>query len=410
MKYRYQAYDRTGKETVGTVEADDVDIAQESLRKKGLYVSSISDVTEAGRAGGVRRAGLFGATRRLRNLTIFSRQLYVLTSSGTTLVDGLSALERQTPDQKWRQVLRELRMEVEQGTTLNEAMAGHPEYFDATLRSMVAAGESGGNLTPMLERMSSLVESRLRVRKAVTGAMVYPALLTVLALGVMIVLLTFVVPRFADLFDMLGVPLPGTTEVLITVSGLLQSYWWLATGLTVAAVVGLRTAAGTRGGKRAIDKAVLHIPKFGGITRNFATARIVRLLGVLLESRVPLLEALQLTREGMSNSYYAELMARAEEAVTRGEPVSSVFTDPRLIPTSVHEALRSGESSGQVAPLLLTVADFLDEENEVVLRSLTSIIEPVILVGLGLLVGVVAMSMFTPLFDLTAMTGAGGGG
>ena len=409
MKYRYQAYDRAGKEALGVVEADDQGAAQEALRRKGLFVSTLTDLaSSAGPAGPRdRRGGSWGRTRRLRNLTMFSRQLFVLTSSGTTLVDGLSALERQTPDLQWRQVLRELRMEVEQGSTLHEAMLSHPEYFDATIRSMVAAGESGGNLTPMLQRMSVLVEGRLRVRKAVSGAMVYPAMLSVLALGVMVVLLTFVVPRFADLFDMLGVPLPGTTKVLISLSNGLKSYWWLALLGAGGMGLGLRVALGTDAGKRLVDGAVLFAPKLGGITRNFATARIVRLMGVLLESRVPLLEALQLTREGMSNSYYGQLMLSAEQAVTRGEPVSSAFADGRLIPTSVHEALRSGEASGQVGPLLLTLADFLDEENEVVLRSLTTIIEPVILVALGLLVGLVAVSMFTPLFDLTAMTGGG---
>jgi type II secretory pathway component PulF len=158
----------------------------------------------------------------------------------------------------------------------------------------------------------------------------------------------------------------------------------------------------TPSGKRTTDIVVLQLPQLGKMTRNFATARIVRLLGVLIQGKVPLVEALSLTRESTNNHCYVELIERASAAVTRGDPLAGAFADSPLIPTSVHEAMRSGERSGQLGPLLNTVADFLDEENEVTLRSLTSILEPIILVALGIFVGFVAISMFMPLFDLTA--------
>ena len=216
------------------------------------------------------------------------------------------------------------------------------------------------------------------------------------------------IPRFAELFKALDVPLPTSTKAMISMSDGLRGCWWALAGFIVAAVVGLKLYLGSPAGKRAFDTVVLRLPQIGSIVRNFATARITRLLGVLLDGHVPVLEALQLTRGGTGNIHYTELIARAENAVSQGEPISSVFSQSDLISPSVSESIRSGEQSAQVGSLLLSIADFLDEENEVVVRSLTSILEPGILILLGLLVGFVALSMFMPLFDLTALAGGGG--
>lgn len=415
MKVQYEAYEKSGHGSSGVLEVNSIAEAEETLRRKGLYVTKVQPARAGGAGsadvdGGGGHEGMagLGGTRRLKNLAVFARQLYVLVASGTPLVDAIGALERQTEDQKFRQVLREIRMEVEQGSTLHEAMEPYPQYFDASVRSMIAAGETGGNIQPMLDRLGSLTQKRLQARSAVIGALVYPSLLIVLAGGVMAILLTFVIPRFADLFDMLGVPLPGSTKALIMVSDAVRNYWWMVLGGLAGAVVLIKLYLASSHGRWMVDTVAIRFPQIGTVHRNFITARIVRLLGVLLESRVPMIEALQLTRKGTNNLHYARLLRQAEDAVVRGEPVSSAFADPKLIKPSVHQAVRSGEQSGQVGALLLILAEFLDEENEVVLRSLTSIIEPIILVFLGLLVGAVAMSMFTPLFDLTAMTQGGG--
>ena len=190
-------------------------------------------------------------------------------------------------------------------------------------------------------------------------------------------------------------------------SAFVRSYWWLVVLAAVAAAGGTWKFFRSVTGKRWTDSMVLKIPQFGGIVKSFATARISRLLGILLHGRVPLLDALELTRGACSNWQYAQLMEGAVQAVTRGESLALALSDTRLIPPSVHEAILSGERSGQLAPLLTTLADFMDETNDVTVRSLTSILEPLILVVLGLLVGFVAVSLFTPLFDLTAATGGG---
>jgi type II secretory pathway component PulF len=267
---------------------------------------------------------------------------------------------------------------------------------------MVEAGETGGNFAAMLDRMAQLTKKQLHVRSSIVGAMVYPCLLILVSMNVLCTMLLFVLPRFAELFKTLDSPLPPSTKFLMALSALLRNYWWgvlLGIGATAFAI---KTWFGTDAGKRMMSTIAIRMPKFGLLVRNFIVARVIRTLGVLLTSKVQLLDALRLTRQGTPNHHYSDLLGRAEVAVTRGEPISAAFARKDLVPMNIYEALRNGERSGQVGPLLLNMADFMDEENEVIMKSLTSIIEPLILIVLGVLVGAVALSMFMPLFDLTA--------
>jgi type II secretory pathway component PulF len=403
MKLVYTAFDKAGKSVTDTVEARDLTEATEILRRQGFYVTEIKEGSGSDDAGGAKSfGGRFGKGRRMRNLAIFTRQLYVLLSTGTPMVEAIHALERQTKDEQWRQVIAGLRTKVEEGAALSVAMSNFPADFNAVSRSLVAAGESGGNLDVMLDRLAQLTKRQMHTRSAIVGSLVYPALLVVVSLAVLGLLLTFVLPRFTALFKTLDTPLPPTTKFLMCLSDFTISYWWTLPIIIGTIAFGIRMWLVTPSGKRMTDNVVLQLPQLGKMTRNFSTARIVRLLGVLIQGKVPLVEALSLTRESTNNHCYVELIERASAAVTRGDPLAGAFADSPLIPTSVHEAMRSGERSGQLGPLLNTVADFLDEENEVTLRSLTSILEPIILVALGIFVGFVAISMFMPLFDLTA--------
>ena len=359
-------------------------------------------------AGGKKRTGRAGGKgRRLKDLAMFTRQLYVLVASGTPLVQALGALERQVRPGPWRDAIADIRKTIEEGTPLAEAMAAHPDYFDHIYCSLVAAGESGGSLAEMLNRLSRLTRKRIRVRNSIMGALIYPSLLVVVAVAVLTLLMAFMIPRFAELFETLDAPLPDTTKALIALSSFLRSYWWGLLAVVIGGAVAAKMYLSSAAGKRAIDTAVLRTPQLGRIVRNIYTARITRLLGVLLDSQVPVLDALELTRHGTGNVHYAELLTKAHEAVAHGDPISTAFRNSDLISPSVTEAIHSGEQSGQVGALLLNIADFLDEENDVVVRSLTQIIEPVILILMGLLVGFVALSMFMPLFDVTAMTQGG---
>lgn len=403
MKFAYQAVDPSGKVVSDTLEAPDVSEAMDALRRQGLYVSEIRAATASlsyAPAKGKRRR--MGAGRRLKNMAMFTRQLAVLVASGTPLVQALSALERQTRDLAWRDIVASIRARIEEGSTLADAMADHPKAFDGVARSLISAGESGGGFDVMLDRLAVLSRKQLQVRTALVGAMIYPCLLILVAIGVLALMLLFVLPRFAGLFETLDVALPPMTQMLMACSAGLRTYWWAIPIVVIGGVFGVRSWLQTASGKRTIDRTMLRLPAIGTIVRSFAVARIARVLGVLLAGKVPLLEALALARQTVSNHKYVDLVARAEDAVTRGGNVSTVFAATDLVSPALCEAIRAGEQSGQMGNLLLNIADFLDEENEVIVKSLTSILEPVILIVLGLVVGFVAMSMFLPLFDLTS--------
>jgi len=416
MKLAYKAYDSQGRAVTGIIECPDVTAATETLRQKGLYVTQVTESEPRVSASGYGRTRDEGrgtrthklrGSQRIKNLAVFTRQLAVLIFSGTRLPEALSALERQTKPGPWQDAICDVRSRVEQGASLSEAMEGRCEYFDSIYCSLIAAGESTGQLVEMLNRLAALKQKQLQVRRSIVGALTYPSLLMVVAVSILPLLFGFVLPRFAMLFDTLDVPLPGTTKILVHISAVFRSYWWAVILFVIclisAAFVYLRTADGNR----FCDTAILRIPYIGNITKSLATARIVRLLGLLMGSHVPVLTALELIKHTAGNVHYAELISKALEHVARGEPLSLAFSNASLISPSVYESIRSGEQSGQIERLSLNIADFLDDENEVTIRSLTSIIEPVILLAMAILVGLIAISIFTPLFDLTAMTQAG---
>lgn len=409
MKLAYKGFNRNGQAVSDVIEATDAAEGTDKLRRTGIYVTEIRDAGASGDAvsvGKAARSGSFGKNGRLKLVSMFLRQLHVLIATGTPLAEALVTLEKQAADARFRAVVGQVRAKVEQGAALSQAMEPHPQYFNAICRGLVAAGESGGQLAEMLERLAVLTRKQVHVRSSVNGAMIYPALLTVVAIAVLLTLLTFVLPRFSELFASLDTPLPPTTKLLMFFSVLIRTYWWALPFIAGGSLFFGWTFLKTPAGRRRLDWLAIRAPQFGPIVRSFETAKLTRLLGILIQGRVPLLEALTLTRTASGNSYYAALLGNAEEAITRGESLAGALGDATLVSPSVSEAVRSGEKSGQLGPLLTTLADFLDEENEVTLRSLTSIIEPVILIILGVLVGFIAISMFLPLFDLTSATGA----
>ncbi|MEO1237323.1 MAG: type II secretion system F family protein [Planctomycetota bacterium] len=342
---------------------------------------------------------------RQRNLLFVTRQLHVLLASATPVVGALEGIERQTADPVWHDAVTGVRRQIEEGANLSQAMAKYPRLFDRVYRSLIEAGETAGKLPEMLERLVRLTQKDLQMRSGVVGALLYPAILLTVVVVVLCVTLILVVPRFTLLFESLNVPIPPTTQATLFASEVLRSYWWaLLLGLGGVAA-GLHFWVRTDAGERALHTAAIRAPVVGKLTRSFVTARMVRLLGTLMNSHLPLMQVLELVRGSCGNRHYAELVRRAERNVGEGEPVSAAFDDASLINPSVYEAFRSGEASGRIAPSLITVADFLEEENDVIVRSLTKVLEPLILIVLGGMVGLLAVSMFLPLFDLTASAG-----
>lgn len=414
MKYSYRAYDRGGTLATGLVEGGSAAVVREMLKQRGLFVSDLQATSD----GAGERGTVVGAARprgrgakRLQERAHFLRQLSVLVGTGTPLVDAVCVLEKQTKPGPWLVIVSDIRKKVEEGASLSSALEGHPVQFDGVCRSLIQAGESRGNLADMLVRLADLTRQQVKVRAAFIGAMIYPCLLLAVAFTVVITMLVFVMPRFEGLFSSLGAALPPTTKALMALGGAIRGYWWAmligAAGIGVGAWMWFHSPAGVR----IMHLTLLRTPKVGTLIRAFITARVARLLGVLLDGKVALIDALQLTRQAAGNQLYEDLFVRTENAVTKGIPMSEALGDAghgELITPSVIEAIKSGERTGQVGPVLLQVADFMDEDNEVILKSLSSIVEPLILIVLGCVVGVVAISMFLPLFDLTS--GVGGGG
>lgn len=408
MNFKYEGYDKSGAETSGVVEAGDKNDAVQKLKRQGVFVTTIAE--GGAKAPPPARPKRSGRSVGAKHVAMMARELSVLVSTGTRVVDALAAVERQATEERWRQVVRNVRVRVEEGATLHEALAAHSGTFDAVFRSLVAAGESSGKLDEMLARLATLTRRQMATRASVVGAMIYPALLISVAVVVLTLMMIFVLPRFEGLFETLGAELPSTTKALMAVSHTVKGYWWVVLPCVVMAVAGGVLYARTASGQRALDTLGVRAPQFGKIVRSLATARLARLLGMLLESKVPLLDALTLTRQSMSNSHFAELLTSAEDAVTRGESISDAFARSSLISPATCEAIRNGEQSGSLAKVLVSVAEYLDEENDATMRALGSVIEPFIMIVLGLVVGFVAVSMFLPLFDLTASAGVRGGG
>lgn len=423
MKFHAEAYRKDGSAAPEIVEAQDAAEAAEILRKRGLLVCEVRPAEDgeavAPQGARKRRAGGSpgGAGARLKFLTGFLRQMAVLVSTGTPLVEAITSLERQTEDAQTRAVLEGLRIRMEEGRQLSEAMAAYPAYFDSVCRNLVAAGETGGILDEVLNRLSSLVRAQERIRGEVVGAMAYPCMLIVISIGVLTAMIGFVLPRFEGLFKSLDRPVPATTQVLMDISHWLRDNWWAPVIGIPAIAFSVASVLRTQAGKLWLDRFLLTVPLLGTLVRNLSAARAARVMGILVDGKVALLECLRLVQGTMSNSLYARCLASAESAVTRGEGAAAALAAPvdgvRLFPPSVVEALRSGERSGKIGPVLLNVADALDEDNDVLLRSTTRLLEPLILSVLGVIVGLVTLSMFMPLFDLAAagpMNAGGGGG
>ena len=406
MKFVYVAYDRQGERHADALEAASEQAARDRLAELELFVAEIHEQTARKESVGRWRPG----ASRVRNLSEFTRQVSVLVATGTPVVQALGAVERQLSDPRFAQVVGDVRRRVEEGSALSEAMAQHPRDFDAVARSLTAAGEASGHLDVMLQRLAALARQQDIIRRGVLGALVYPTLLLTIAISVLVVMLMFVVPRFAGLFESLDTPVPGSTLTLLAASEHLRAWWWAEIPGVICAIGWMAWWITTAGGRRTLDTVMVRGPVLGRMARSLAMARIARLLGVLLESKVPLLDSLRLTREAMSNHHYARLLEHVETIVTQGDPMSTVFAQSGLVTASFAEAVRNGEQSGSVGRVLVSMAEYLDEDNGVLIKSATQIIEPIILIVLGLVVGFVAISMFLPLFDATAATGPRGGG
>lgn len=408
MKYAYSGFDQAGKPVKGSVDCPNLEEATEKLRRQGVF---IVDIKEGGKgSSGAQVSEKKTASRKSvspKQVALFARELSVLIATGTPIADAVESLEHQATNENWKTVVRTVRRSLEDGETFSDSLANRPDVFDTVFVSLVAAGESSGQLDLMLQRLSVLTRRQAQIRSNVMGAMAYPVLLTTICIIVLGLMLGVVLPRFSGLFETLDTPLPASTKFLVAVSGVMLSSWFILIPGIGVGIWGLAWWLRNPSGKKVLESVMLKLPKVGHVVRSFGTARIARLLGTLLSAKVPMLEAIELTRRSTTHYQYAKLLNKAEAMVTKGEPISKAFVENDLFLGSAAQAIRNGEQSGRLADVLVHVADYLDEENQSVIKTLSSLLEPLIMIVLGGLVAFVAVSMFLPLFDLTASAGGG---
>lgn len=374
-----------------------------SERRSSTQDSDVRLSTGEGLRAPTVPAGTAAAARLpLKILVQMTKQLSVLLRAGSGVVPALSAIQRQMKRPAHAALLGVLISDLEDGSTLTAALRRHPRIFDAVYCAIVAAGEASGSLTEMLERLAGIVGKRRILRKKIIGALAYPTLLVCMCANIMLVLLFFVLPRFADMFVQLGVETPSVTRVMLAVAGLLRGYW-PAILAGVGAVIGLGVWAALHdAGRQWASNMQLSIPVIGGLRTKLIQAQIFRTMGMLLESGVGVLETLELVRESTRNRRFQQLFGNLEQVVTSGGRLSSAFEGSGLVEPSFCQAIYTGEDTGNLGGTLTFCADVLDESNEELITMVMRLIEPLILIGMGVVVGAVAIALFLPLFDMTS--------
>lgn len=416
-RFNYIALDARGQESTGLMEAGSPNEVIGQLRQAGFFPTSVFEEGKGGRppkttgapaikvakTGTKRSITLFQRKRiKPKLLMIFTRQLATLIDSGLPLLRSLTVLAKQERDAVLRTTINKLSDGVQGGGTFSEALALHPAIFNDLYVNMVKAGELGGVLEVVLTRLAEFQEKATKIRNKVTAAMVYPIIVMIMAITIMVFLLVFIVPRFEQIFhDMLGdKPLPGVTLFVIGVSRFVQNHYLVLIGLFVGIVAGYRFANRTKGGRAAIDRFKLHIPLFGDLLRKTAISRFSRTLGTLVTSGVPILQALNITRETAGNMVIANAISQVHDSVKEGESIVQPLEASRAFPPMVISMIDVGEETGQLPEMLLKVADVYDDEVDNSVAALTSMLEPIMIVFLALVVGTIVIALFMPLISI----------
>jgi type IV pilus assembly protein PilC len=340
-------------------------------------------------------------------VAIFTRQFSVMLDAGLPLIQGLDAIAQQHPNQSFKAVLEQVRSDVEAGTTLSAAMARHPKVFDALYTNMVAAGETGGILDTILQRLSSYIEKIVKLKRALRSALIYPTVILTIAIGVVAIILWKVVPVFASLFEGFNVELPLPTRIVITLSGILERYAIFFIVLIVLGIAGIRAYYRTEKGRRVIDKTLLKIGILGPILRKIAVARFTRTLATLLTSGVPILEGLNITAKTSGNAVLEDVIYTLRQRIEEGGTMADPMRQSGFFPPMVNQMVSVGESTGEMDTMLVKVADYFEEEVDVMVANLLTILEPILMVFLGVIVGGIVISMYLPLFKLIKLLSGG---
>ena len=395
--FAYSGRVRGGQTVNGEFMADTVDAAVQALRREQILVTQITPVKDKAAKGPARvRAKSVTA----KDLAVFTRQFSVMIGAGLPLVQCLEILGTQAEDKNFGAVILATRADVEGGASLADAMAKHPKAFDSLFTNMIAAGEAGGILDAILKRLATYIEKAVKLKGQVKSAMIYPVAVIIIATVVVTAILWKVIPTFATLFAGLGADLPLPTRIVIAMSNMLVAYMPIIIVVVIAAVFGVRTYYATENGRRVIDRLMLGLPILGLILRKIAVARFCRTLSTLLSSGVSILEALDITARTAGNAIVEDAIQTTRKSIERGETVAGPLKQTAVFPPMVVQMIGVGEATGALDTMLGKIADFYEEEVDVAVAGLLTLIEPVMIAFLGGVVGGIVIAMYLPIFAL----------
>lgn len=394
--FTYTVVDSTGSQSKGEVEAETLQSVTDQLRQRGLIVLNVGEKKQS-------KEIELPWTGRIKSadLTIMTRQLSTMVSSGMSILRALNVLERQTENEKLKKILATVRRNVESGVPLSDALERHPEVFNPLYVSMVRAGETGGVLESSLHRVADQLEKDDALRRQIKSAMVYPTVIVTFAAIVLLALITFLVPVFEGIFEQFDGELPMITRFTVGLSDVITGRWYLILAGTIAAVWGFRRWKSSENGRRQWQRFCLRIPmKIGDIVQKVALARWSRTLSALLAAGVPLLQALEITGKTAGNVVVEDAMDDIRASVRSGGSISAPMKTATIFPPMVTHMVGVGEETGALDTMLSKIADFYEDQVAAAVKSLTSILEPVMLVVVGGIVGFVVIAMYLPMFKL----------
>jgi type IV pilus assembly protein PilC len=393
-KFQWEGTARNGEKKRGVMEAETAQQVEARLRGDGLVIDRVKK--EA-----VAISISFGSGVGHKDLQIFTRQLATMIDAGLPLVQCLDILAAQTPNKIFARVLGSVKGAVEQGSTFSDALRKHPRVFDDLYVNLVAAGEVGGILDTILNRLAIYIEKAVKLRSQIKSALFYPIGIMVVAIGVIAVMLIKVIPTFENMYKEMGnAQLPGATRVVIGISHGFVNKWYLYFGTVTGVIVGSGMMRRTQRGKEIFDRMLLRLPVMGGTLRKIVVARFTRTLGTLLTSGVPILDALDICARTAGNAVVEQGINRARDKISEGHDMAGPLAESKVFPTMVVQMIGVGEQTGAMDQMLQKIADFYEEEVDAAVSALTSLIEPVMMAFLGVVVGGLIIAMYLPIFKL----------
>jgi type IV pilus assembly protein PilC len=392
--FAYSGINALGVQATGEISAQDTRTAREQLRQRGLRLIELTEVGSTEASPGRKKV-------KTRSVQVFSRQFATMIDAGLSVVQSLVILEQQTDDRALAAVIRAVRTDVEGGMILSHALARHPNVFDRLYIAMVEAGEAAGILDTVLDRVAIQIEKEMKIRRRVKGAMIYPTVVLCFAFLVLIGMLMFLVPVFQDIFTQLHGQLPLMTRVVVAASGVVRGYWFVLFPAIGASVYGFRRWKRTPNGRKAWDRFKLRVPAgIGKVVLKVTMARFSRTLATLVAAGVDIIKALEIAGQTAGNWVIESSLADVRAKVHQGVPIAQPLIEDPVFPPLVSQMVKVGEETGELEKMLDKIADFYEDEVDTSIQALTSIVEPLMMLGVGAIVGVIIISMYLPMFKL----------